>query len=247
MARAVLARAAEVVFISDYTRREVSGELGLGEIGSVIPFGAALDAYQAESGAGAEMRQVLGIPSSSYVILTLGRLAPVKRVDIAISALALLLENGIDAHLLIGGTGESDHVAFLQRYARDLDVCEQVHFEGYIPTGQVGRFFAAGDVFLFHSTFETFGVSLIEAMGAGLPVVCADATASAELIDDGKTGLLAKPLDTQDIASKLLYLWRTPQLRSMLSAQAETAVRQRYTWDRVTELYEQVLLKATVA
>ena len=114
-------------------------------------------------------------------------------------------------------------------------------------TREVGRYYAAGDVYLLPSLYEPFGLSILEAMASGLPVLVSRDSGAAELISDGVDGLLIQePRDVTELSAKLGALLKDAHLRTRLGRQARRTALQ-YPWDRVAreteEVYERVLLQ----
>ncbi len=115
------------------------------------------------------------------------------------------------------------------------------------PTREGWRYYAASDVYLLPSLYEPFGLSILEAMASGLPVLVSRDSGAAELINDGVDGLLIQePRDVTELSTKLGALLKDADLRTRLGRQARrTALR--YPWDRVAgeteEVYERVLLQ----
>ncbi len=108
-------------------------------------------------------------------------------------------------------------------------------------------YYAASDVLLLPSLYEPFGLSILEAMASGLPVLVSRDSGAAELINDGVDGLLINdPTDVAEISAKLGALLKDADLRTRLGKQARRAALQ-YPWDRVAreteEVYERVLLQ----
>lgn len=100
---------------------------------------------------------------------------------------------------------------------------------------QIERFFAAADVFLFPTLYESYGMVISEAMAAGLPVVTSRAAGAAELIEHGESGwLTADPWDSDQIAEGLRALAADPALRERMGAAARSKI-EAYTWDRVAD------------
>jgi glycosyltransferase involved in cell wall biosynthesis len=139
-----------------------------------VPNGLDLDALAFDPSARGEVRAGLGIAGSATVIGAVGRLHPGKRFDLLLTALAPVL--GADRHLVIVGDGpERDRLA---RLARELDIADRVHLVGEQP---VRAYLSAMDLLVSPSRYETFGLAVLEALAAGLPVLYRRCPALAEL------------------------------------------------------------------
>jgi glycosyltransferase involved in cell wall biosynthesis len=146
----------------------------------VVPNGVDLGAVAFDADHRRAVRESFGVPPDAFVIGTLGRLDPVKRVDVLIDLVAPLL--GDDVRLLIVGSGPA-YDALVAR-ARAAGVCEQVVFVG--ERAEVGPMLSAMDLLVAPSASETFGVAVIEALAAGLPVLYSECPALEELPDRGR-------------------------------------------------------------
>ncbi len=104
-------------------------------------------------------------------------------------------------------------------------------FLGHQVDGNLAESFASSDVFVFPSTTETFGNVVLEAMASGLVAVVARSTASAEIIEEGRSGLVAAP-DASELAAKVEWLLDHPEHRAALGARARQRARE-FTWDRM--------------
>jgi UDP-glucose:(heptosyl)LPS alpha-1,3-glucosyltransferase len=117
--------------------------------------------------------------------------------------------------------------------AASAGVADRVRFVP--PTTEIARYYAAADLFLFPTYYDTFGLVLTEAMASGLPVVSSLAAGAAELVTHGESGwLTADPWDADQIAEGVQALAADPELRDRMGAAARAAV-ERYTWDRAAE------------
>jgi len=175
----------------------------------------------------------LALPAGVPVIGIVGRLQPWKGQDRLIGALALLRERGREAHLLIVG-GDSyelspEYAASLPRTASALGLSGHVTMTGEVPDAR--PFIARMDVLVNASDPEPFGIVLTEGMAAGLPVVAVDAGGPAEIVEDGRTGILARSGSSADLADALEPLLASPQLRSEMGA----AGRERYAAEYTAE------------
>lgn len=144
-----------------------------------------------------------------------------KGQHVAVEAVAIARQAGVDIELALIGGGNHEPVRML---ARRLGVADLVHIDG--PTSDVGRYWSASHVGLMCSEWEGFGRVTVEAMGAGLPVCGTDAGGTPEIIDPGVNGLLSPPGDAHALAANLMTLESDEELRRSLAVRAvETAQR----------------------
>lgn len=136
-----------------------------------------------------EKRKELGIVENQIVLLSVGELSKRKNHEVIINALAKL--NNSNIVYLICGQGELDK--YLMNKAKELNV--NVKFLGFRK--DISEIFLASDVFVFPSLQEGLPVALMEAMAAGLPVVCSKIRGNTDLIEDCRGGLL-NPIDNID-------------------------------------------------
>jgi len=130
-----------------------------------------LEAVQSEQLSRSAARQALGLPSQAWVIGNVGRLHPDKDQETLIRAFADALPTlPVNSLLVIAGEGRLE--ARLKTLVGELGIGDQVRFLGQVP--QARRYFKAFDMFALSSDHEPFGMVLLEAMAAGLPVVCSD-------------------------------------------------------------------------
>ncbi|MCL2607988.1 MAG: glycosyltransferase [Methanomassiliicoccaceae archaeon] len=132
---------------------------------------------------GSAMREKCGLHDEK-VALYVGRLSFEKNIDTIINALRFT--NGVK--LLIAGKGPAkDH---LETIAKKSGVADRVLFTGFVPDEDLPQIYAAADLFVSASEFETQGLSVLEALSCGLPVACAGKRAFADVIKDGMNGFL---------------------------------------------------------
>ncbi len=170
-----------------------------------------------------------GIPSSRFVVLYAGRIAPEKQPEIAVEAVATFIaESGADVELVM--IGEGPDMADLKA----LSVKRQLRtrFLGSMPQRTLQQWMAASDVLLFPSATETFGNVVLEAMACGLAVIGANGGAVPDTIQDGHNGLLCAPGDANDFAVKLACLFEQPSVRARLAGAGLFEARTR-SWDGV--------------
>jgi phosphatidylinositol alpha 1,6-mannosyltransferase len=134
------------------------------------------------------------------VIGFLGRLGFEKRVDLLIEAFTQLKQKQPQCSLLIIGDGPDDVVQSLKRSAEHIS---DVHFTGFLMGETKANVLASCDVFCSPSPYETFGLTVVEAMASGVPVVTVKSGAVAEYLVDGMNGYLVPPNDVEALANSL--------------------------------------------
>ncbi len=186
------------------------------------------------------------------LLLYVGRVAGNKRIDLLLRALARLKERRPALHLLVVGDTDSiepyrEETARLQALARRLGLAERVTFTGRAPS--IVPYFHLAQVFVTASQHEGFGVPLIEAMAAALPVVASASGAMPWVLGEGAgdgrpAGLTFPPGDTEALATQVLRILEDPALRRELIARGRDRVR-NFQRARVLEQGWQALLQAS--
>jgi glycosyltransferase involved in cell wall biosynthesis len=174
------------------------------------------------------------VPSNGkFRCLLSGAIAENKRQEDAVLALAELRRRQVEAELLLIGEGDGEYGRRLLNVMAQNHLQDQVRFLGQMedPTPEL----RAADVALVCSGAEGFGRATVEAMIAGKPVIGADNTATAELIHDGLNGLLYRTGDAQDLAAKIDYLYRHPDIASQLGSNGQAWAQRVFTRDRYRE------------
>ncbi len=197
-------------------------------------------------------RIMLGLDPAEPVILQLGRMVPRKGVDNVVRALGQLRRTyGTVARLLIVG-GESDQpdllltpeLGRLTKLAADEGVAEWVTFTGRRQRETLRYYYSAADVFVTTPWYEPFGITPLEAMACGTPVVGSAVGGIKQTVLDGETGFLVPPNDPPALAAKLAALLYSKKLRTVMGEEAVRHVRDNYTWLEIAQqtanLYETI-------
>jgi glycosyltransferase involved in cell wall biosynthesis len=178
-----------------------------------------------------------------------GSIQPWKGQDEAIKALSEVVRRGIDAHLLIVGDGNRLFTKALHELVADCGLGQRVTFVGY--ANNPAQFIRSANVTIACSTWEAFGRVIVEAMLAGKPVIAtANRGGTAELIEEGKTGLLYERGNHIELADKIQYLHENPEARSKLGQAACAWAVGRFTQERyasaMLDLFVGVLSKERI-
>jgi histidinol-phosphate phosphatase family protein len=200
-------------------------------------------------------RALLGLPEEEFIVLQLGRMVPRKGVDTVVRAMARL--HGRRARLLVVGGEARDpdplltpEIGRLRALAESEGIAERVTFTGSRSRAELRDYYAAADVFVTTPWYEPFGITPVEAMACGTPVIGSAVGGIKTTVRDGVTGYLVPPKDPDALAERLAHLMDRPALREELSRQALRRARSLFTWRRIgtaiEALYETVLGAAVV-
>lgn len=191
----------------------------------------------------AEARRALKWPADDFIVLQLGRLVPRKGIDTVIEAIGRLQrDHAVAARLyVVGGSSARANPIATPEIGRLLDcaaaagVADRVHFVGRRDRAELHRYFSAADVFVTTPWYEPFGITPVEAMACGSPVVGSAVGGIRTTVDDGVTGLLVPPKDPAALAAQLARLANDPAMRLAMGAAGQARANALYTWVRVTD------------
>lgn len=137
-------------------------------------------------------------------LLIVTRLDPIKGVDVAIRALAEM--NGKGAALRVVGEGQPAYVEYLRSMAELLGVSDRVEWAGPVAREKLSEEYRNADFLLVPSRYETFGVVIVEALAAGLPVIASNVGGVPNVVDDGRYARLIQPGDPSALAKAIIEL-----------------------------------------
>lgn len=161
----------------------------------VIPSGIQIDKFmEAEDVRRTrELKAQYDIPEDKTVLLSLGRLGFEKRIDELLHGMKALLEKRNDVMLLIVGGGPARET--LEKLSKELGIQEAVRFAGMVKPEEVADYYKIGDIFTCASTSETQGLTYIEAMASGLPLVCRKDACLYGVLEEGGNGYSYESLE----------------------------------------------------
>jgi glycosyltransferase involved in cell wall biosynthesis len=188
------------------------------------------------------LRSKLNLNGNERILFSLQRLDHIKRVDVLIKSMDLILKRLPNTSMIIGGKGPD--MPRLKKIAKKLGLAEKIIFTGFIPEHEIPIYFGLADLFVFNSTYETFGMVLAEAMNYGKAVVSVKNTAICEVVDQGKTGLLVQSNDYEAFAKAASELLNDERRRKKMGRKGKEKVDKLFLWDKVALQYENVLASA---
>ncbi len=180
----------------------------------------------------------LGIEETDTILITTSRLVQKNGVGDIIDSLSYLPES---IKLLVLGTGPLEEM--LKEKARLLKLENRVGFVGFVPHRELPLYLQASHIFVRPSLSEGMGVSFIEAMAAGLPVIATPVGGIPDFLVDKKTGLFCEVGNGKSVAEKVDILLKDKQLRDTIVKNAREMVREKYDWDLIAEQMKGVFQK----
>jgi D-inositol-3-phosphate glycosyltransferase len=213
---------------------------------AVIPSAVNVDRFRPVPREEARRRVGLDPHGDELVVAYVGRMLPRKDVRNVVRAVAALRQHPgcLPAPvrlLLVGGeTPEPDpcatpEIGELQRLAAELGIADLVHATGKRQPDVLRDYYSAGDVIVTTPWYEPFGLTPLEAMACGRPVIGSAVGGITFTIVDGETGYLIPPRDPEALADRLHQLLSRPELRARMGRAARARVEREFTWPTVAE------------
>jgi glycosyltransferase involved in cell wall biosynthesis len=201
--------------------------LGLGQI-DVIPNAIALGGINEVA---ASIGPALRMADDSLHIVLPGRLVHEKGHSVFIAALSKLLAEGINVRATFAGFGPLR--ALLEQQVSNANIVDRVTFTGALPHRELLRTIALADIVVVPSLFEGFGMAAAEGMALGRPVIAARTGGLADIISDGKTGLLVKAGDAVELVGAIKRLAADPDLRGRIGRAARAHVEEQFAAQQI--------------
>ncbi len=240
--------ASHFVAVSQFVKKQLVAAMGLDTVVSVVPNGVHLDAFASSrlAGVGDKARTNLQIPPDAVVFLYCGAINRVKGVLNLARAFRELARVNSHAYLVIvGSSGLWGRDYSGETYDRELqNILASPELEGRVKcTGLLGHdklpaLYQAADVVVVPSLTEAFGMSALEAMASGKPVIASNTGGLPELIRP-ENGVLVEPGSVQDLVAAMMVLIQSPTIRAQLGSNARHAA-QHMTWESAGRIMRDV-------
>lgn len=207
----------------------------------IIPYGIDLSRFHLKND-DESFRKLIQC-SESKLILTVGRLSYQKGFQYLISAMPIVLREIPNAKLVIVGEGEQ--FAYLSGLVQSLDLTTSVIFTGSLTNEKIPMAYAAADVFVLPSMFESFGLVLVEAQAAGKPVIATRVGGTIEALIENKTGLLVDRGNPEQLAKAILLVLLNKDLARKMGENGIRFVNEKFDINNnvknVVSLYKELL------
>ncbi len=221
----IFRKADAVTVISNYLARYVRSQNSRVSI-SIIPNGVNLDKFKSRNS------------HDSKIIITVSRLVKKNGMGDLIDAMVTVRHEIPDAELVIIGDGPLGKSLRLK--VKNLNLENDIKFLGEISNESVPEYLSRADVFVRPSLSEGLGISFLEAMAAGLPIIGTPVGGIPDFLKDGETGLFCRVSDPKDLAEKIVKILADEQLREKITKNAKALVVEKYDWNIIANKFAQI-------
>lgn len=237
-------KAMDLVITPSAGMEKVLRELKVEGIIEIVPNGVDLTSFKS---AAPLAREDFGYKADDILIVYAGRIALEKNLPFLIDSFSGIAKAIPNVHLILLGGGVQQYEEEIRDYVEKQNMPNRIRMTGRIEYDQLPAYLAMCDIFATASITEVHPLSVIEAMGAGLPTMGIESVGVGDTVRNGETGFLSTH-DPSAFTAKLMRLCLDPQLRQQMGRSAREA-SSAYAIERTTAVmlqqYEQVLKDAT--
>lgn len=205
----------------------------------LIGNGIDLTSWHVPKEEGLKFRARLGVPDQAKIVLFLSRIDRIKGPDLLVEALAQLQTRSV--YGVIAGPDDG-YEAYVRQLVDHYNLSDKVIFTGLLEGGDLRAAYAAADVFVLPSRFDTFPMAIVEALASGLPVVTTETCQISGMIKD-RAGLVT-PVNARAIADAIQCLLSDDDLRRKFAEGARELAKEEFSIPRVVDRLEQVYEEA---
>lgn len=180
----------------------------------LVPNSIDVDKFQNLPSRG-QLRERYDIPETAFVILMLGRIHQVKNPQIAVTTLVATQDLPQEVHLIIAGPDEQKLSESLRQQAYYLECADKLHFVGLVQDEELLQLFADSDLLIMPSQTESFGMSAVEAMAAGVPILVSEGVPVGEWAEQAGAGRMLSCCSEAFIEATRLLIMDNEKLRAM--------------------------------
>jgi UDP-glucose:(heptosyl)LPS alpha-1,3-glucosyltransferase len=230
-----------IIAVSHLVKSQIMESYGVDhERISVVPNGVDVSRFDAvrQKTDRNEVRRVLGLSQEHFVLLFVGNEFGRKGLDALVRSLGVIRNESL--RLLVVG---ADDPTPYKKVAKSLGCLDQIKFTGQVSAPE--RLFLAADTLVLPTLYEPFGVVVVEAMAAGLPVITTRFCGAVETMIHGEHGLyLQNPRDIDDLSRQILRVVSDEELRARLAANGKQEAK-KYDWMpialRILRIYHEIV------
>ncbi|MFC2021448.1 glycosyltransferase [Chloroflexota bacterium] len=232
----ILRNAAKLLAVTSIEAEQYRN-IGIGEDKiEVIPNGLELSEFDNLPGRG-EFRRKYGLNDAQKVVLYLGRIHRTKGLDLLVRAFAEISKLSNNVKLVIIGPDDG-YLPSLKKLVADLGIGSEVLLTGHLYGEDKVEAYVDADVFVLSSVYEIFGITILEALACGTPVIVTDRCGIADVVN-GQAGLVVS-YDKDHLRDALRHMLNDDKMRQQLGERGKLLVREQFNWTKIAEQMEGV-------
>jgi glycosyltransferase involved in cell wall biosynthesis len=237
MIKLAVERSTYITTCSEFIRKEIKYYIPKVEINSITNLYSAIeDKYKPLPLKAKKLKQQLQIEGP--IILYIGRIAKYKGVDDIIKAYRIAKKEIPNLNLVMGGKPDFYMEKIYQEWKQKY---KDIHFVGFVSEKEIPIYYSMGDIFVTYSyASEGFGLTPIEAIACGTPVICSSMIAYKEVLQDN--AIFVPPRNPEKLAEEIVSLLQNDSKREALIEKAQKFIK-RYSWDSVGQKLEKTYYK----
>ena len=202
---------------------------------AIVPNGVDLKKFTREFPAEelTALKDKLGISATEKVIITTSRLVHKNGIDTLITAV-----KNLPVKVLILGSGLQE--SKLKALTQELEIKDKILFLGHINHDEMIKYLKISDIFIRPSRSEGLGVSFLEAMATGLPIIAPNVGGIPDFLKDQQTGLFCEVDNPADLVQKIKILLEDENKRQVIAVKGQELVLNHYSWDKIAVSMKEV-------
>lgn len=238
----ILTRVQGVTVVSNALKEELIKLTGSGELIQIVPMGVDSELFCRTR----YLQNLHENQTTGASLLYVGRLTEKKGVRFLLEAIRKVLDRGHNVSLVVVGDGEQKEA--LLTLKNDLDLGSYVKFQWAVPNAELPQFYAMADIFIGPSIVtldgdsEGFGLTFVEALMSGCFLIGTMTGGIVDIIEDGISGLLAKPGNSEDLADKIVWAIDNPQLVEKYKKVSIEKNVKKHDWNIISNRYLDIFL-----
>ncbi len=234
----------EIIALTEHNKRLLLQMGASKEKISIVPNGVNLEEF-ANIKQKYEQKAMEELNANGPTLLYVGRIDWNKRIEKVVEAMPLILKKFPSAKFVIVGPDYANYANKLRQLGEKLGVKHTLVIKGGVPRENLLALYSIADVFLLPSSYEGFGISLLEAMGSKIPVIASPSGGPCDILAHGVHAWLLKEASAIEISEAVNLVLTDKKLRGKIVQNAFELVEKRYTWksvvDKLELVYEQVI------
>jgi glycosyltransferase involved in cell wall biosynthesis len=234
-------RADKIIAVSEYTKRKLESHFNVSPRKmEVIYNGLGKRNFELNENEKNDVKEKCGFGKDKPVLLFVGRIDDKRKgLDFLLNAFEIVLSK-IDVYLVIVGSGNNEPY---KRFSSSSGIGENVIFTGYVDDLTLRNFYSMCDIHVVPSRLEGFGLTILDAMAAGKPVVTTNVGAIPEIVKNGENGILVELNDINGMSNAICTFLQDKKLAENVGKRNVNYVKEKFNWEKSAKEIERLYMQ----